>query len=442
MSLSNASLEDAAHGDTTHTDEMRALGSSMSDLDLASSAKMSAVPTLDTLAPELKLKILSELPIRQIPKLRQTCTAFHALIDEHESSIVQESTKASLSELDEVIGTLIDYSTKTVDGKSAFFKALTAFVTLRGMVEPSMCFEWMEIIAWFLSNWQHRLAVTNETEKREKENATDEKLDQVDADAEASDESPFSNPLYGAVDALTTLHVHYHGKGCDLGEHVTHYRDKWLNTAPGLVGLDSFADVQAILQAVEDGAWLAAKIHPSCPVTSCGVDAPISPYGIYPDPFWDMIKEENKTEEAEKKAREEQEAAAIKDAEDGWSIVGKKRKQAKRTAPRPREPVSFEFEMDYRAGTTEAGKQAIDEMMSRPIMCASYGIYYEEEDGAEPLEPRFQRMFGVPSVLEGTPFRYFVKSAWAYDLMTKVLSGKGEMTNMEKAAILEELYVY
>lgn len=139
-------------------------------------------------------------------------------------------------------------------------------------------------------------------------------------------------------------------------------------------------------------------------------------------------------------------ATAAADAEDGWTVVKPSRRSRKQatipdTVPTLVEPPPEDLVDEYREGLSEAGKRSYDEFESRPLFCEDYGIDYNHKN-SETLDTKFQRMFGLPCLSNNMPFRYFVKTGHAYNMVKEILRGESPPSLLKKAAVLEELYAY
>lgn len=403
--------------------------------------------SIEELPPELKLQIMSDIPARDCQRLRGVCTTFRAVVDEHEGVISQTSVILSLARLDHFIKTHIDYVAKTASGESGFMKALTAFIELRGLVMPSLCFEWLGILEQFLCNWRRTLAVANRLEKEvmaEQRQRTKERF------SVQTEKLTYENDsLQPAVFNLIRLHFHYHVKEYAM-ESFTEIREEWMSITPKFVGLESAPQMEQILDDIEKGAWAAAPLFPECPVVSCSVDAPPSPYGIYPEFVMDFLNrnelqddsdmDDGRQEEVERNTheREEQDAVMADDVE-GWNVAGPSRRDWKKTLSSPIEPALRRHLHEHRKGFSGERKKSFDEFLD-PLLCSDYGIDHNSRY-PETLEMKFQRLLGVPGLTEGMPFRYFVKSARVYSMLVQALHG-GVLTPLKKAAIHEELHVY
>lgn len=478
--------DNIAHG--TAAGDNRAVDDGMSAQSLESAAAITVatatttiivqpVPNLQHLIPELKLEVLSNLPILQIPKLRETCTTFRELVDEHLDTLSRTRITASLAKLAKFIETNITYSAKTVNGESTFMKALTDFINVRGLVKPGECPESLMLLDWFANNWRRRLALADVAGNAAASGELQEDRQAKDQPDDQSQDDVFEfDPLLGAINGLTQLHFHHHMREYELkADHVIFYQRKWLDSPPQSVGLESQTQMEAVLRDVENGVWAAAKLFPECPVTSCTVDAPASAFGVYATPHWDFGFEDgsegdysegdsdNDTDSSdgeseelggkllEEKLRADCAASSLAsqsaDDEEGWTVVASSRRSRKQVAIsdpdfRPEEQDPSDHEDAYRAGLPEAERDSYDDLMNRPILCQTHGIKYDHKS-SETLDLKFQRLFEVPKLPQmGTPFQYYVQSAWAYDLVKDTLVGDAELGLQQKAAVLEEVYVY
>lgn len=461
-----------AHGTLNGTREVNA---AIHELSLHASVPVVKVPrTLESLPAELKLKILSNLPICEVQGLQNINEAFRALIKENENTITQKSIASSLAGLEDFIKTHITYNAKNVDGESAFMTALTAFVKHRGLVAPGMCMEWLVSLEAFTVNWRFRLALAKAIESKV---MTPEEYIQVEAEVKSSikhdpDTEVWVDTAMKASINLSGLHFSYNVDGYQMSpEDNVRSRKCFLSTGLEVVGLETISQMQAILLQIENGVWTGVRLFPECPVTCCTYDQPPSSYGIYASrTFGDYASEDDDSEDdtesesededeeeagTERQAHEEQQRAAETEraareeraAEVGWTVVGPSRRTQKHVAaPQNNAPPNEQAPRigtnAYRESLPEDEKAGYDKFMEQPIHIDVSGIAHDPK-ALEGLDEKFQRMFGVPSLFaEIMPFRYFVKSEWAYNKVQAVLQGKVEMSSWDKAAVLEELYMY